>query len=418
MIDRKRLISWLLLIASLCLIYSWPLQVAFGEKIGYWVFGVISAVIFLLTIDARWPPILSGYCLIIAFAVLMQMAFVSLSMQQAFLPLATYLFVPMIYGRTFMQEDQLRWLLKSLLIIVPINFLGILLQFSGYVDNLLQVDMTETLGIVHERYTSFVGGSLMLGYVSMLNSIVALYYLVFSEKKIQRILFGLLFLLASITLFYSFSRRFYLLWIVAVLLIPTYRYGWRSMFSAFLAGGVLILSVVMAGNLFRNVSNSDHISISDRILSTFVIHDGSGNDIRMMKNLQSLNLTISNPLLGMGVGSVGTIGKTREELIDNFEDAVIAETYYLHIGVDFGIIVATLFTVMMVYLAFISIKKFKYSGRLSALIVLLYPIESFVGAALYGVFPAFIFWISICVLLSDTYFKFYYQIRCNKAILN
>jgi len=274
MIDRKRLISWLLLIASLCLIYSWPLQVAFGEKIGYWVFGVISAVIFLLTIDARWSPILSGYCLIIAFVVLMQMAFVSLSMQQAFLPLATYLFVPMIYGRTFMQEDQLRWLLKSLLIIVPINFLGILLQFSGYVDNLLQVDMTETLGIVHERYTSFVGGSLMLGYVSMLNSIVALYYLVFSEKKIQRILFGLLFLLASITLFYSFSRRFYLLWIVAVLLIPTYRYGWRSMFSAFLAGGVLILSVVMAGNLFRNVSNSDHISISDRILSTFVIHDG------------------------------------------------------------------------------------------------------------------------------------------------
>jgi len=120
----------------------------------------------------------------------------------------------------------------------------------------------------------------------------------------------------------------------------------------------------------------------------------------------------------MGVGSVGTIGKTREELIDNFKDAVIAETYYLHIGVDFGIIVATLFTVMMVYLAFISIKKFKYSGRLSALIVLLYPIESFVGAALYGVFPAFIFWISICVLLSDTYFKFYYQIRCNKAILN
>ncbi len=416
MIDRKRLVSGLLLIASLCLIYAWPLQVAFGEKIGYWVFAVISAVIFLLTMNAHWSPVLSVYCLIIAFVVVMQMAFISFSMQQAFLPLATYLFVPIIYGRNFMHDDQLRWLLKSLLITVPINFLGILLQFVGYADNLLQIDMTETLGIAHERYTSFLGGSLMLGYVSMLNAIVALYFLVYSEKQIQRILFGLLFFLASLTLFFSYSRRFYLLWIIAVLFIPAYRYGWRSMFTAFLAGVGIILSFTFAGNLFRNVSSLDNISISDRILSTFDINEGSGNDIRIMKNMQSLDLIISNPLLGLGVGSVGTIGKTREELADNFEDAVIAETYYLHIGVDFGIVVAILFTVLMIYLAIISFREFIWSGSLSAILIFLYPIESVIGATLYGVLPAFIFWISLCVLMFNTFDKYHNQIRYENAI--
>lgn len=416
MIDRKRLVSWLLLIASLCLIYSWPLQIVFGGKVAYWVFSVISTVIFLLTIDARWSPVLTVYCLIIAFVVAMQILFISLSLQQAFLPLATYLFVPMIYGRTFMHEDQLRWLLKSLLVVVPINFIGILLQFSGYVENLLEIDMTETLGIVHERYTSFLGGSLMLGYVSMLNAIVALYYLVYSEDQKQRILFGLLFLLASITLFFSYSRRFYLLWIVAVLLIPIYRYGWRSMFTAFLAGVGLILSVTMAGNLFSNVSSSENVSISDRILSTFDINEGSGNDIRMMKNLQSLDLVISNPMLGLGVGSVGTIGKTREELAENFEDAVIAETYYLHIGVDFGVVVATLFTIIMFYLALISVKEFNWSGGLSALLIFLYVIESFVGASLNGVLPAVIFWMSLGVLMPNPFFKYNSLIGYGNAI--
>lgn len=418
MIDRKRLVSWLMLIASLCLIYSWPLQVAYGDKIGYWIFAVISVVIFLLTINAHWSPVLSIYCLIVAFMVVVQILFISLPLQQAFLPLATYLFVPMIYGRTIMHEDQLRWLLKSLLIAVPINFLGILLQFSGYVDNILEIDSTETLGIVHERYTSFLGGSLMLGYVSMLNAIVAFYYFVYSEKKIPRILFGLLFLLASITLLFSYSRRFYLLWIVAVLFIPTYRYGWRSMFTAFLAGGVLILSVVMVGNLFGNVSDSNRISISDRILSSFDINEGSGNDIRMIKNLQSLDLVISNPLTGLGVGSVGTIGKTKEELADNFEDAVIAETYYLHIGVDFGVVVAILFTVMMFYLALISVREFNWSGGLSALLIFLYVIESFVGASMNGVLPAVIFWMSLGVLMPNPFFKYHNQMRYENAIFS
>ena len=110
------------------LIYSWPLQVVFGDKIGYWVFAVISASNFLLTKDARWSPVLSVYCLIISFVVVMQIAFISLPFQQAFQPLVLYLFVPFIYGRKIFDEDQLHWLLRALLICVPINFIGILLQ--------------------------------------------------------------------------------------------------------------------------------------------------------------------------------------------------------------------------------------------------------------------------------------------------
>ena len=181
MIDRKRLVSWLLLIASLCLIYSWPLQVAFGEKIAYWVFAVISAVIFYLTIDRRWPPVLSVYCLIITFVVVMQIAFISLPFQQAFKPLALYLFVPLIYGRKIFDEDQLHWLLRALLICVPINFIGTLLQLIGFDSDYLVIQQTATFELVHDRYSSFLGGVLSLGYVSMLNAICSLYYLLTSS---------------------------------------------------------------------------------------------------------------------------------------------------------------------------------------------------------------------------------------------
>ena len=416
MIERKRLISWLLLASSLCLIYSWPLQVAFGYKIAYWIFAGISAVILYLTINRRWSIILSVYCLIIVFVVAMQIFFMLLPLKKAFLPLVTYLFVPMIYGRNIVDEDQLRWLLKSLLITVPINFMGILFQFTDYNTIFFQIDMTETLGIVHERYTSFFGGSLGLGYVSMLNAIVALYYLVHSEKKEPRILFGFLFLLASIMLFFSYSRRFYLLWFISVLLIPIHRYGWRSIFTALLGGIGVILSVTIVENLLTSVSNSENILISDRILSTFDITDGSGNDIRIIKNLQSVNLVISNPLLGLGVGSVGTIGKEREEIQENFEDAVIAETYYLHVGVDFGLVVATLFTMMMFYLALISFREFNLSGYLSALLIFLYVIEAFVGTSLVGVLSAFIFWLSFGVKRPMQYFKYNGQMENGNAI--
>lgn len=405
MIDRKRLISWLLLIASLCLIYSWPLQVLFEGKVAYWVFAVISAVIFLLTIDARWSPVLSVYCLIIAFVVVMQMAFISLSLQQAFQPLVLYLFVPFIYGRKIFDEDRLHWLLRALLICVPINFIGILLQLSGYDADYLVLEQTATLGLVHDRYTSFMGGSLSLGYVSMFNAICSLYYLFTSKWHKEKLIYCGLFILAICTLYISFSRRFYILFLIAVILIVLARYNWRNVVPTLTA--VMIVAIVFntgVVKIFRN--ESYNVLFLDRFISTFDFSgDDEGNKFRILKDIQAVEWSLSSPFLGLGVGSVGTIGKSIEELSENFEESIIAEMYYLHVAVDFGILVAVYFILLMLYLFYRSIMEFYLSGSFAALLLVLYPIDCISSLELAAPFPALIFWLCVGVFFSGLFFK-------------
>jgi len=403
MIDRKRLISWLLLIASLCLIYSWPLQVAFGEKIGYWVFGVISAVIFLLTIDARWSPILSGYCLIIAFVVLMQMAFVSLSMQQAFQPLVLYLFVPLVYGRKIFDEDRLHWLLRALLICVPINTIGILLQLSGYGGDFLVLEQTATLGLVHDRYTSFIGGSLSLGYISMFNAICSLYYLLTSNKHTDKLLYGVLLILSVYTLYNSFTRRFYILFVIAAILINLYRLNWRKILMALIA--VMIVAIVLKIDSVNNSSNEPYkVQVWDRFMSTFDISgDEEGNQFRILKWTQAVEWSLSSPFLGLGVGTVGTIGKSIEELSENFKESIIAEMYLLHVAVDFGIVVAVYFVLFMGYIFYKSTVWFYLSGSIVALLLILYPIDCIGSLELAAPFPALMFWLCLGVFFSSLF---------------
>ena len=281
MIDRKRLISWLLLIASLCLIYSWPLQVAFGEKIGYWVFAVISAVIFLLTMNAHWSLVLSVYCLTIAIVVVMQMIFISLPLRQAFQPLVLYLFVPLIYSRNIIDEDRLHWLIRALLICVPINLFGILLQLSGYDADYLVLDQTATLGLVHDRYTSFIGGVLSLGYISMFNAICSLYYILISNLHKDKMFFGAFFIMSIYTLYFSFSRRFYIMLIIASILMFFYWYNWRRVFVSLVV--IMTVAMVFKIGVVDNIFNKSYnVLFLDRIRSTFDFSgDEEGNEYRI-----------------------------------------------------------------------------------------------------------------------------------------
>lgn len=411
MIDRKRLISWLLLIASLCLIYSWPLQVVFGEKVAYWVFAVISAVIFLLTINARWSPVLSVYCLIIAFVVVMQMAFISLPLQQAFQPLVLYLFVPLIYGRKIFEEDRLHWLLRALLICVPINFIGILLQLSGYDADYLVLEQTATLGLVHDRYTSFMGGSLSLGYISMFNAICSIYYLFTSNRHTEKLIYGVLFILAIYTLYLSFTRRFYILFIVAAILMAFNRYDWRYVVTTLVA--IMIIAIVSQMGVVNNLGNESYnVRVWDRFISTFDISgDEEGNKFRILKGIQAVEWSLSSPLLGLGVGSVGTIGKSIEELSENFEESIIAEMYYLHVAVDFGIFVAVYFVLLMLYLFYKTTIEFYLSGSIVALLLALYPIDCISSLELAAPFPALMFWLCIGVFFSGLF------LNCNSNVL-
>ena len=404
MIDRKRLVSWLLLISSLCLIYSWPLQVVYGDKIGYWIFAVISAVIIFLTKDARWSPVLSVYCLIITFVVVMQMAFISLPLQQALQPLVLYLFVPFIYGRKIFDEDHLHWLLRALLICVPINFIGILLQLSDYNSDYLVLQQTATFELLHDRYASFMGGVLSLGYVSMFNAICSLYYLLMSNRGKDKILYGGLFVLAIFTLYFSFTRRFYIIFIIAAILMTNYFYNWRRVVVSLVA----IISIAIAFNIVvvDNISDKSYnFFFLDRLASTFDFSGGDeGNEYRILKGIQAIDWSLTSPFLGLGVGSVGTIGKSIEELSENFDEAMIAETYYLHVAVDFGIFVAVYFFLLMLYLFYKSIIEFHLSGSVAALLLSLYPIDCISSVELAGPFPAVIFWLCIGVFFSGFFF--------------
>jgi len=404
MIDRKRLISWLLLIASLCLIYSWPLQVVFGEKVAYWVFAVISGVIFLLTIDARWSPVLSVYCLIITFVVVMQIAFISLPLQQAFQPLVLYLFVPFIYGRKIFDGDRLHWLLRALLICVPINFIGILLQLSGYNSDYLVLQQTATFELLHDRYASFMGGVLSLGYVSMFNAICSLYYLLMSNREKDKIFYGGLFVLAIFTLYLSFTRRFYIILIIAAILMTLYCYNWRRFVVSLVAiiSIAIVFKIVVVNNMIDKPYN---VLFLDRLASTFDFSgDDEANEYRILKGIQAIDWSLSSPFLGLGVGSVGTIGKSIEELSENFDEAMIAETYYLYVAVDFGIFVAVYFFLLMLYLFYKSIIEFHLSGSVAALLLALYPIDCISSVELAGPFPAVIFWLCIGVFFSGGFF--------------
>jgi len=413
MIDRKRLVSWLLLIASLCLIYSWPLQVAYGDKIGYWIFAVISAVILFLTKDARWSPVLSVYCLIITCVVVVQMAFISLPLQQAFQPLVLYLFVPFIYGRKIFDEDQLHWLLRALLICVPINFIGTLLQLSGYNSVYLVLQQTATLELLHDRYASFMGGVLSLGYVSMFNAICSLYYLLMSNRKKDKILYGVLFVLAIFTLYFSFTRRFYVIFIIAAILMAIHRYNWRRVVISLVA--IISITIVFNIVVVDNMSDKSYnFLFLDRFASTFDFSGGDeGNEYRILKGIQAIDWSLTSPFLGLGVGSVGTIGKSIEELSENFDEAMIAETYYLHVAIDFGIFVAVYFLLFMLYLFYKSIIEFHISGSIAALLLVLYPIDCIGSVELAGPFPAVMFWLCMGVFFSGFFFMNNFNIGSN-----
>ena len=183
--------------------------------------------------------------------------------------------------------------------------------------------------------------------------------------------------------------------------MTVYYYNSRRVVVSLVA--IIAIAIVFKVEIVDNISNKSYnVLFLDRLASTFDFSGGDeGNEYRILKGIQAIDWSLTSPFLGLGVGSVGTIGKSIEELSENFDEAMIAETYYLHVAVDFGVLVAVYFFFLMLYLFYQSIIEFNLSGSVAALLLALYPIDCISSVELAGPFPAVIFWLCIGVFFSS-----------------
>jgi len=298
----------------------------------------------------------------------------------------------LVTGSISLNHRKLLEVLGIFKTIAVIYFIGLLLQFAGITNEILVFQLTETYGAVHQRFTSFSGNPLLLGMYSFLAITVCLVEYQYTKSTSRRLWLLAILLMATTCLYFSYARRYYVL----ALLIGAYfilnRSKPRTYFAyAVLVGLVSALLVMVLGSA----------TVLERLHTSLDFIEDPGNVSRVLLWLSAMNIIAEHPLLGLGIGSEGSVGKSNEELLARLEEGTVAEMYYLKVGVEFGIFVAAFFVYWMSHLVSKSSSASLARMHLFRTVPLLGAIESVMGGALGSPFFAFPFWLVVTQMLRQ-----------------
>ncbi|MEX2150240.1 MAG: O-antigen ligase family protein [Steroidobacteraceae bacterium] len=386
--------TFLLLVSLLVVTYVWPLRVISDSKIAYPIMGAIVALVFLTRLSARVSAWLSVYLAAIAMAGSLHIAVLG-SSAYFWLSLSTYLVIPFVCGRKVLDEEKFDRLMLGLSVTAIPNLAGLIAQMAGYQSDFLVEEFTMTLGNVHVRYTSLVGGALGLGMISALTAVSAAYWLV---ARRQYWIYNLLVFAASITcLYFSYSRRAYVFALLGLVII-----AWSTRRSHRDVIAKVVVLVAAAGAVVVAIALGHLDGLLNRLWS-IAVFAAEDDGLRVTKWLQALTTIAAHPILGVGFGGSGTIGRDPAELVD-FQSFLTAESYYLQMAMEGGVLVGIVVFLTITCTAFKSLTRLRYrpATLLTTTFLVCFAVESFPGTSLTSPLVAIIFWLAFGINHSST----------------
>ncbi len=377
----------LLQLAILSLALTWVIGNVTFPKAGYLLF-TLFLTLYLAIGFSRPPRLICTYLVVIFSTLVLQILFLPIDWEPASLAIAGCFFTPLLTGSITLNYRDLASVLNVFKLITPFYFVGLLLQLAGVSNNFLVLEQTITLGEIHARYTSFSGGCLLLGVFSLIAILVVLSEYLEAKSPTQKLVLLVVFSMAVINLYFTYTRRYYVLFLLAITYFAYLIVSQKRGKKLFLLLALAAIIGVVASEIFST------ISISGRLLSSIDL-DEPGNELRVFLWLHALDIITANPWLGLGIGSEGSIGKSAEQVSENLVDGPMAESYFLRMGVDFGAVVALFFVVWIV----IAIRASWTPGTKGLFLLRAIPalcaIESLFGTGLVSPYLGFIFWLVI-----------------------
>jgi hypothetical protein len=305
------------------------------------------------------------------------------------LSMASYLAIPLICGRSVLTPEQFDRLMLALSFVAFPNLVGLVVQLYGYHSEFLVDDFTMTASEVHVRYTSFVGGALALGMISTITALSSAYWLLARQQ--HRIYNTLIFIASIICVYYSYSRRGYVILALGLFVIL-----WRTYYSPLGTRKMLLSAFLLVGATFLMASTLDDIgNVFPRIWSIFDFQNDPGNVLRVVKWIEAINTIAEHPLLGVGFGSSGTLGREPSDLLDG-HNIFTAESYYLQVAMEGGLLVGAIVLFVMGKVIFGSLKCVRHEHQilLTTSILVSLASESIAGTAITSPLMAILFWLA------------------------
>lgn len=391
--------TFIVSVITIAMLAGFPIQVISGTKIHYAAFILGCFILLLINMVAVINYLKLVYFSVFALPILYFLS--SSGIDNAFVfSLVPYVIVPIVFWNKAFVAFKLASVLKIFQFFTVIYFIGVLLQMVGVSAPFLAMDITKTEGIVHERYGSFAGGTLALGLTASVSFIFTYYQWVYEKRK--GLVPLLLLLISFFTLLFAQSRRFYILIFAVALLIYLYNRPARPGSIKKVLSYVTIVVVMLIFLVLYLFKDSNYYL--QRIFSVADFAEDESNLLRVAKWLQAIQAFLRHFWFGMGLGASGTIGKNFDPMVTSVDDILVAESYYLKILLECGVVFGTGYLIFQVFLLTKIFRSFRMPRvAFPAFLLFFFFLESFMSTSLESALPSMLFWISVSkLLMQDT----------------
>lgn len=384
----------LLLFSTLfVLLFGFSIQTLTGVKLHYFYFVIASLLIILLNLTKPSHSYNKLYLILLTISTIYNFFFKIVD-TSFYLSLATYFLIPICINKVsiyFTLIDYLK-LFKIFDIVIIIYFLALLLQILGVESDLFVIEMVMNKDTFHQRYTSIAGGSLALGSLGVLCAIFAFYRLYILEKN--KLFFIFIILIGLSCVYFSFSRRFYILFFLCAIFIHLL-FSKKGMIKKGIV--ILLVIIIIIGLIFLFRFNIE--IFTDRIGSIFDFSNDGANVERVLKWVNTFNAFLNNIWFGIGIGTTTIIGKDIEGL--RVSELFVSESYFLKMLAENGLIFGSFYLLFSVYVVISFFKKrFAINIQVPYIIFIYFFFESISSTSLESPFSSILFWISVSTLFK------------------
>ncbi len=385
------------------LLFGFIITQLFELKIHYFIFISFSCIIAIININKYEIIQLKKAFYIIITALLCIITVPRTGFSAAFLfSLVSYLMVPIIfYSKGFKNFN-----ISSLSIVFKIANVffafGLILQYLGVESRFLDSAFTYTSGNLESRFGSFAGGSLLLGLCGCFQILFSAIELIKEQKNTikQKIEIYFFLSVAVFNLISSQSRRFYIFILLTLLIVYLFRLG--KINKQRIIKAILFFSIfcILFFVLSFTVLEKNYFVI--RLFSVFDFKNDNSNNLRIFLWLKAINDFINNFWIGTGLSSTTIVGKDIWNVVDNIEDIITTESFFLKNFVEGGIIFGSLWFFLLANALKKAFKAFKENLNINEMaagyFIVFFFIDSFVSTSLESILSSTIFWICLSIL--------------------
>ncbi len=361
-------------------------------SVQYPVFALLSMFFFAFYKRESISYLHLVYLSIFSASYLVHILFFPIVLNKLLLSTVYYIIIPFIYGNNNISASQIYKSLKICTYSSILGIVGLVGQMFGFFQS-FKLEITNTLGEVHVRYTSFFGSSIVFGFICAINGVI-LFYSLITEGKLK--LKDLFLLLTSVAcLIFSYTRGAYLIFIVGILVISALhmqKVKKAFIFTLVITVLILVFSVILDFNIFLSR------------LSSFLDFKNEGANVeRLLKWINAIKIFLNNFWVGTGPGSTGSVGVSREDAWEYANSyGVVTESYVLKVFVENGAFIGAFFMLFYVFSIYNAFRFLNHPvKKLLIAIFVAIVIESFTLQSLESPLISMVFWICFSSLGYD-----------------